>query len=119
VKRRATKILKTEAQVKKSVEQNVRREWDKLQSALEEEIMKRTVHDVGGQILGMVLYTLYNNYGFRKKRLENFLGELRAGFNLTNGASKEILGREFTLVDVTDFLKEEYEIDVYKEVEEM
>lgn len=87
-----------------------------LEAVIDAEVQKRyrdIVSTACVNTMSLVLFTLDKQYGFRKRRLWRFLGEMTASDKLlTDG----IFGKKANNEELLGYLKDRYYIDLEKEL---
>lgn len=88
----------------------VEKEFDRLKGDVYDSVVK----DVVPQFTAVCLCVLHREYGFGAKRMKRFLDKVNAEFEYMGYG---VLGKNYSPQDCLNFLKEEYNIDVDKELE--
>lgn len=91
------------------IRKQVAEEFDKLK----DKVYENAIKDVIPQFTAVCMCILHREYGFGEKRLKHFLNSLNAEFEIMDCG---VLGREYSPEDCLNFLKNEYKIDVDKEL---
>lgn len=91
------------------IRKQVAEEFDKLK----DKVYENAIKDVIPQFTAVCMYILHREYGFGEKRLKHFLDSLNAEFEIMDCS---VLGKEYSPEDYMNFLKNEYKIDVDKEL---
>lgn len=102
-----SRIITSHSEVKRLAE----KEYLRLKDTVYENVIK----DVIPQFTAVCLCVLNREYGFGMKRLKRFLDSVNSEFEIMDGG---FLGRNYDPLDCLKFLKEKYEIDVDKELNE-
>ena len=94
---------------RKEIEEQIKtiREYDR------EGLYKQCADDIMIQALCVVLWTLTTQYGWRRKRLRNFVSALQSTNDLMSTPSN--LHHRFSPLDCENMLKERFKIDLRKE----
>lgn len=93
------------------IRRQVKMEYQKIKDTVYENVIK----DVIPQFTAVCLCVLNREYGFGMKRLKRFLDSVNSEFEIMDGG---FLGRNYDPLDCLKFLKDKYEIDVDKELNE-
>ncbi len=91
------------------IRKQVAEEFDKLK----DKVYENAIKDVIPQFTAVCMCILHREYGFGEKRLKHFLDSLNAEFEIMDC---DVIGREYSPEDCMNFLKNEYKIDVDKEL---
>lgn len=91
------------------IRKQVAEEFDKLK----DKVYENAIKDVIPQFTAVCMCILHREYGFGEKRLKHFLDSLNAEFEIMDCS---VLGKEYSPEDCMNFLKNEYRIDVDKEL---
>ena len=97
---------------RQALEKEVKKEMDQRYNEVFDEI----VQDIGSQIMGNVLYILDVCYGFKEKRLKEFLkkcNEICETMDNFNAFGKKF---SWTSVDNVKYIKDNYGIDINNEI---
>lgn len=73
------------------------------------EIFKDVAQDIGSQFMAMALYTLEKQYGWKQKRLSDFLEAVK---DMSKGLDTMTFRKKQGALEVKRYLKEKYQIDV-------
>lgn len=73
------------------------------------EIFKDVAQDIGSQFMAMALYTLEKQYGWKRKRLLDFLEAVK---DISKCLDTMTFRKKQGALDVKRYLKEKYKIDV-------
>ena len=65
------------------------------------------------QLMAMVLYTFDKNYGWKKKRLRKLFDSVNDMFKIMDSGC---YGKTFNAVDIVDYVKKHYDIDLEEEI---
>lgn len=95
-------VLITAGEMKRNFEREFNDRSDELFSAIK--------RDVVAQMMATVLVTINQDYGFGKKRLQDFKRNVEARFIAMAGDG--IMGRQLTTQNCIDLMREKYGIDV-------
>ena len=103
--------MKSYGTTRNSLRKAVDVEWE----AKEAEYFEKCKNDIIPQILAVCMFTLKTRFGFGKKRINDFYSDMAGTLKLMldNGA---VFGRKISSQDLIDMVKEEYGIDLDKEV---
>lgn len=102
--------MKAHCTTRKSINKAMEDEWKSKQDEYYEKCKK----DIIPQVVATCMYCLKIRYGFGKKRMHDFLDEIRATNELLE--SDLIFGKGFTTVDLIQMIKEQYNIDLDKDL---
>lgn len=102
-----SRIITSHSEVKRLAEN----EYLRLKDTVYENVIK----DVIPQFTAVCMVILNREYGFGMKRLKRFLDSVNSEFEIMDGG---FLGRNYDPLDCLKFLKDKYEIDVDKELNE-
>ena len=91
----------------------IRKEVERQFSEKKFEVMQEIAPDVAQQVLSNVLITLEKSYGFKKRRLQSFLEQLKAMCELMDNPTH--LTHRFDTDDNIAYLKDKYGIDLRTE----
>ncbi|MDE5855234.1 MAG: hypothetical protein K2H19_09275 [Ruminococcus sp.] len=91
------------------IRKQVAEEFDKLKDKVYENVVKNVIP----QFTAICMCILHREYGFGEKRLKHFLDSVNAGFEIMYC---DIPDKKYSPVDCLNFLKNEYKIDVDKEL---
>lgn len=92
------------------IRKQVKKEFDRLKGDVYDSVVK----DVVPQFAAVCLCVLHREYGFGAKRMKRFLDSVNAEFEFMGYG---VLGKDYSPQDCLNFLKDEYKIDVDKELE--
>ncbi len=100
-----SRIITNQAEIKRLAEGEYLR--------LKDTVYDNVIRDVIPQFMSVCMVVLNRENGFGEKRLQQFLDSVRAEFEIMNCG---ILGKNYDPLDCLEFLKNNYGIDVDKEL---
>ena len=99
--------ISTKSEVEKMAQQAARLECQNMQ----DEFYRQEAANIVEQMTAMHLYILAKDFGFGKKRLQNFMSACNAMFSLMM-SEKPIFGKDVDTMDVKKYVENKYALDI-------
>lgn len=79
-------------------------------SKLERQTFQKAAGDIVGQLMAVCLYTLNQNYGFGKTRIQRFKNDVESYFEIMRSGG--FFGDGFDADNCIEYIKEKFDIDL-------
>ena len=99
--------ISTKAEAKRMAQEAAKQECENMQ----DEFYRQEAANIVEQMTAMHLYILSRDFGFGKKRLQNFMSACNSMFNLMM-SDKPVFGKDMDTMDVKRYIESKYGLNL-------